>query len=331
MANMAPIGILAGLVVLIVLIVLYVALNMKFLKDYERILVWKWSGELAGVKGPGAVTVLWPFQRGGHKVDTRIKALEFEKEESCYTKDGARVDIKPVIYFQITDPEKMVTKIQEAEKALRLSSDASLRSLIGGMTIDEAISKREMIRKEVYKGLKDDSRGWGIEVKNVEITELKPDAEVYEKMKMRIAAEREAEAALRAARAEKDTVILRSQGELEESKNKAMSEKIKAKGKSEALKEMAEAERFASIKKAEGESKGIELIKGSFEGEVTTGSSSEMYLKKRWIETMARFSGSHNSKTIIVPYEMMNMEPWKFSTTVDRLSPVNEDPGYRAP
>lgn len=306
-------GAIAAIIVAVAIVIaLYIMRRVQIhhLVEYERIAVFRVTGEFKGIRGPGRVLV-WPpfFSFGGEQVrgqhgqivtkntvtspDSRFDLREVAhtlEEEHCITGDSAVVDIKPSIIYQITDPAKLVLNIANHYTALANSVTAILRSVVGGMALTEVIAGRESIASQVETRLSEQADRWGINVISVEIQDVTPDPEVADAMNARRAAEELAEKARQELVVEADA---RRQG---------------AEYDNETTIARAEAGKRAAIVKAEGE-KEAELLKAEgiaalYKTLMDLGSGADIALRYEEIQALRNLGDSSNSKLVIVPANM---------------------------
>jgi regulator of protease activity HflC (stomatin/prohibitin superfamily) len=227
--NYAVCGI--GIVVLFVLVLLLGAI--RIVQEYERLVVFR-LGRCVGQKGPGIVFLI-PIMDRGVKVDLREQVREIPHQTSI-TKDNAPIAIDFVWYYKVVDAASTVLQVGIFEAAAMYMATTTLRSVIGGIPLDDVLSQREHINELLRTKLDEVTERWGVKVTNVEIREIIPPREVQEAMNRQMTAERvrravvtestgTREAAINVAEGEKQAAILKAEGDKQANILKAEGEK----------------------------------------------------------------------------------------------------------
>ena len=322
------IAIIAALTILVAVIIVllrYWAGIVTFdLVQYERVAVFKTTGEFIGIRGPGRVRikpVLLFFSSTGEvvrdengdpvtKADVEQGKGKFDLREQaaypqggshlqhCITADSAVVTIEPAVVFQITDPAKLVLNIKNHITALRNAIKATLLAVVGTMTLTEVITGREHIASATAVRLSEQAERWGISLISVEIQDIHPAEEVEASMNERRAAEEMAE------RDRQDLVVraeARRQGAAADNEAaiaRAEMEKQTAVAQAEAYKQAAitraEGDRAAEILKAEG-------VAALYKALMELGDGADIALRYEQIQALRNLGESSNSKLVIVP------------------------------
>ncbi len=237
-----------GIVGLLVLSVL--ASAIRIVQEYERLVVFR-LGRCIGQRGPGIVFLI-PFVDRGVKADLREQVREIPHQTSI-TKDNAPISIDFLWYYKIVEASHTVLQVGNFEIASQGMATTTLRSVIGGMSLDEVLSKREDINQMLRVKLDEVTERWGVKVTNVEIREIIPPREVQEAMNRQMTAERVRRA-----------VVTESTGTREAAVNVADGERQAAILRAEGLKQsnilVAEGEREAQLLRAVGFSAALEKI-----------------------------------------------------------------------
>ena len=187
--------------ILIALIFALVVLMSVFrvLKEYERGVVFR-LGRFLKVKGPGLI-ILWPIIDKMTKVDLRLIALDVPSQD-IITRDNVSVKVNAVVYFKVLDAENAIIQVEDYYYATGQLSQTSLRSVLGGVELDELLSEREKINSELQELLDKRTDPWGIKVSNVEIKHVDLPSEMQRAMAKQAEAERERRAKIINARGE---------------------------------------------------------------------------------------------------------------------------------
>ena len=215
--NFALCGI--GIVVLFFLVLVLGAI--RIVQEYERLVVFR-LGRCVGERGPGIVW-LFPIVDRGVRVDLREQVREIPQQASI-SKDNAPISIDFVWYYKVIDAASTVLQVGSFEAAAMYMATTTLRSVIGGIPLDDVLSQREQINQMLRTKLDEVTERWGVKVTNVEIREIIPPREVQEAMNRQMTAERvrravvtestgTREAAVNVAEGEKQAAILRADGD----------------------------------------------------------------------------------------------------------------------
>ncbi len=165
--------------------------SIKFVNEYDRLVVFRF-GRVVGVRGPGP-TFIWPIFERFKKVDLRMVTMSIPMQE-IITKDNVSARTAAVCFFQVVDPYKVVTKIEDPYNATSQTAQTTLRSVMGQHELDELLSERDMINAKLQAMIDRQTEGWGIKVNAVEIK----DVEIPESMQRAMARQAEAERERRA-------------------------------------------------------------------------------------------------------------------------------------
>jgi len=180
------IGSLALIIFIVVFVFILLISAVKILKEYERGVIFRF-GRLRGVKGPGIFLII-PLVDKMVKVDLRIVTMDVPPQD-IITKDNVPVKVNAVVYFKVMEPEKSVVAIENYIVATSQIAQTTLRSIIGQVDLDDLLSRREKINKELQKIIDDQTDPWGIKISLVEIKEV----ELPETMKRSMARQAEVE------------------------------------------------------------------------------------------------------------------------------------------
>jgi len=195
--------------------------GIRIVREYQRLVIFR-VGKCIGQKGPGIVFLI-PFIDLPVRVDLREQYLEIPNQ-ICITKDNAPISIDFLIYAKVVDPVLSVIKVQTFMGAVQGLATTTLRAVVGDISLDDVLAKREEINEILAAKLDQVTAGWGVKVTRVELREIAPPKEVSDAMIKQMSAERqrratvtEAEgkkaAAITVAEGEKQAAILKAEGE----------------------------------------------------------------------------------------------------------------------
>ncbi|MCE4599933.1 MAG: slipin family protein [Desulfurococcales archaeon] len=162
-------------------------MSIKIVKEYERAVIFR-LGRLLGAKGPGLFFII-PFVDSMMKVDLRIVTADVP-EQRTITRDNVTVGVDAVVYYKVFDPVKAVTKIENYHYGVLMLSQTTLRDIIGQVELDDLLSKREEINKQLQEILDTLTDPWGIKVTAVTIKEVKLPESMLRAMAKQAEAER---------------------------------------------------------------------------------------------------------------------------------------------
>jgi regulator of protease activity HflC (stomatin/prohibitin superfamily) len=229
------------------IVLIFIANAIRIVPEYQRLVVFR-LGRCVGAKGPGIVLLIPVIDRAV-RTDLREQVREIPHQTSI-TKDNAPISIDFLWYYKVLNPTESVLQVGNFEAAAQGMATTTLRSVIGGMSLDEVLSEREHINNMLRTRLDEVTERWGVKVTNVEIREIIPPREVQDAMNRQMSAERirravvtestgTREAAINVAEGEKQANILRAEGEKQGAILRAEGEKqaqlLRAEGFSSAL------------------------------------------------------------------------------------------------
>ncbi|MEX0765533.1 MAG: SPFH domain-containing protein [bacterium] len=212
---------LTFVIALVIIGIFILTSAIKVVREYQRLIVFR-LGRSSGHRGPGLVFLI-PVVDKAVWVDLREFFLEIPSQ-TCITKDNAPINIDFLIYFKVLEPELSVIQVADFAGAARGIATTTLRAVVGDISLDDMLAKREQINQVLRAKLDEVTERWGVKVTTVEIREILPPREVQEAMTRQMSAERtrravvtEAlgtrEAAVTVAEGEKSAAILKAEGD----------------------------------------------------------------------------------------------------------------------
>lgn len=193
-----------ALLIAIAVLLLY---SIRQVNQYERGVKFMF-GRYLGTANPGWRIIL-PVIQGLRKIDMRVKAVDVPDQEAI-TKDNVSARINAVIYYKIINAEKAVMEVENLFVAVSQLAQTTMRNMIGEVTLDELLSKREQISARIQEIVDEKTDAWGVDVQSVELK----DINLPESMKRTMAKQAEAER-------EKRSTIINSEGEVIAAENLA--------------------------------------------------------------------------------------------------------------
>src|SRR5213083_3000690 len=183
---------------------------IKIVREYQRLVVFR-LGRSIGKQGPGVVFLLPVIDRAVW-VDLREFFLEIPSQ-TCITKDNAPINIDFLIYFKVFDPDLSVIQVTDFAGAARGIATTTLRAVVGDISLDDVLAKREQINQVLRTKLDEVTERWGVKVTTVEIRELTPPRDVQEAMNRQLTAERTRRASVTEAEGKRASAILVAEGD----------------------------------------------------------------------------------------------------------------------
>ena len=185
---------------IIVAVLVLLSAALKVLKEYERGVIFT-LGRFSSVKGPGLI-VLIPGIQKMTKVDLRVIVMDVPTQD-VISRDNVSVKVNAVIYFRIVDPEKAIIRVANVFEATSQLAQTTLRSVLGQHELDDMLSERDKLNKDIQLILDTHTDNWGIKVANVEIKHVDLDESMIRAIAQQAEAERARRAKIINAEAEK--------------------------------------------------------------------------------------------------------------------------------
>jgi len=214
-------------------------------------------------------------------IDLREQVVSFPPQP-VITEDNLVVSIDSVIYFQVTDPKSVTYEIANYIQAIEQLTITTLRNVVGGMDLEQALTSRENINAEL-RGVLDEATGkWGVRVNRVELKAIDPPASIKDSMEKQMRAERDKRAAILNAEGFKQAAILSAEGE----KQAAI---LKAEGDAQ-----------AAVVKADGEAKAIQRV---FDA-IHAGDPDPKLLAYQYVQALPAIAAGASNKVWVIPAEL---------------------------
>lgn len=246
----AAIFIAAVAVVLIAVLVKAV----KIVRPFQRGLVER-LGRYKTTKQPG-FNLIVPFMERIQLIDMREQVVDVPPQE-VITMDNVVVSVDAVVYYEATDPQRLVYNVADFFTAITKLAQTNLRNLIGGLQLDKALTSRDTINIQLREVLDDATDKWGVRVVRVEIQRIDPPPDIVSAMHAQMRAERDRRATVTEANGYQEAAIARAEGEKQASILAAEGHKqaavLQAEGDARAIELRAEADRLRLEKIGIGE------------------------------------------------------------------------------
>jgi regulator of protease activity HflC (stomatin/prohibitin superfamily) len=172
--------------------------------QWERGVVLRF-GRFHRMAGPGIIFV-FPVADTIRFVDTRLLTLDIPHQQ-VITRDNVPVKVDGVIFFRVEDPEKAVMSVQDYRYAISQYAQASLRDVVGSMSLDELLSERDQIQERIEEVVEEHTKAWGIHVDSIRLLDIDMPEDLKRMMSRQASAEREKRATITKAEGDKDAAL----------------------------------------------------------------------------------------------------------------------------
>jgi regulator of protease activity HflC (stomatin/prohibitin superfamily) len=289
-AAMSPVAVVSIVIAaLIVVVLVFMLRKMVNIVQQGEVGVVKRLGEYRKTHEPGLV-IIAPFIDDLQRVDMREIPVPGDRQE-VITKDNVVVTVNATIFTQIVDAKQALFSVANFSVAIDALARTALRSVIGTLSLDEALSERERINTDVQSQMEAVTDKWGIRIARIEIVEITPPPKILEALALQKQADQE-----------KRAKILQSEGNQQSAINiadgAAKAAIRAAEGEREAAILRAEGLRQAYILEAEGKAQAITSVYNAIE----SANPSPSLIAILQLETLSKFADSENAK-IVVPFE----------------------------
>ncbi|MBD3789402.1 MAG: SPFH/Band 7/PHB domain protein [Campylobacterales bacterium] len=235
-------------------------------------------GKFSRTLTPGLNIILPYIESIRQRISTRDIILDIPQQE-VITRDNAVILTNAVTFIRVTKPEDALYGVEDFKLAIQQLVMTTLRSILGEMNLDEALSNRDNIKAKLKEQIIDDVADWGVTVKSVEIQDINPSPSMQKAMEQQAAAERERRAVETMAEGKKNAMILEADGKLEAAKREAQ----------------------AQIALANASGEAINIITQNIQDKELPAM---FLLGDRYISSLEKISKSENSKFVIYPADL---------------------------
>ena len=289
MEFLAALGGLLVPIILIVLVILILAANIKVVQQSKAYVVER-LGAFHSVWGVGIHFKVPFIEKVAKVVSLKEQVVDFAPQP-VITKDNVTMQIDTVIYFQITDPKLYTYGVEHPMSAIENLTATTLRNIIGELELDQTLTSRDIINTKMRMLLDEATDPWGIKVGRVELKNIIPPREIQDAMEKQMKAERERRESILQAEGQKQSQILVAEGE------------------KQSLILRAEAAKEAAIKKAEGEAEAILKVQQATAEAIkllNEANASDAVVKIKALEAFQAAADGKATK-IIIPSEIQGL------------------------
>ena len=275
--------------VLIVVVLLLALRQMVNIVQQGQVGVVKRLGEYRATHEPGLV-IIAPFIESLQRVDMREIPVPGDRQD-VITRDNVVVTVNATIFTQVVDARQALFSVKNFDIAIDALARTALRSVIGTMTLDDALSQREQINTDVQQHMEAVTDKWGIRISRIEIVEIAPPPQILQALALQKQADQEKRATILASEGRQFSSINVADGE-------AQAAVRSAEGERQAAILRAEGNRQAAILEAEGRAQAIATVYGA----IKQAEPDPTLVAILQLDALARFADSDNAK-IVVPFE----------------------------
>jgi len=273
---------MAGLIVVVVfavLVVTTIALGVRLVPQGTKYVVQR-LGKYHQTLNPGLNIIIPYVDSVAFKVSTKDQIIDTARQE-CISLDNAVLAVNAVAFINVISPEKAVYGIENYHLAIQNLVQTTLRSIIGEMRLDDALSSRDQIKTKLKTGISDDLADWGINLRGVEIQDINPSPTMQQAMEAQAAAERQRRATVTRAEGDKEAAILEADGRLAAAQRDAKAKEVQAEASKRALQLVLESA-------------------GVGHEEIAIG----YLLGESYIKAIQKSAESSNSKVVLLPADL---------------------------
>lgn len=277
--------------------------SVKIVRPFQRGLVER-LGKYKTTRDPGLNLIL-PFIETMQLIDMREQVVDVPPQE-VITADNVVVSVDAVVYYEATDPQRLVYNVADFFKAITKLAQTNLRNLIGDLELDRALTSRDTINHQLRDVLDDATDKWGVRVVRVEIQRIDPPPDIVSAMHAQMRSERDRRATVTEARGYQEAAIARADGEREAAVLAAQGRReaavLDAQGQAEAIELRARAERLRLELVGQGEGA---AARARLEG-IKHAQADRAVLTVEYLQTLERIGDGRATK-LVIPAEFSGL------------------------
>ena len=298
---MNPIAIV--LVVIAIIGIGVLVASVKIVRPYQRGLVER-LGKYKTTRDPGLNLIL-PFIETMQLIDMREQVVDVPPQE-VITADNVVVSVDAVVYYEATDPQRLVYNVADFFTAITKLAQTNLRNLIGDLELDRALTSRDTINTQLRDVLDDATDKWGVRVVRVEIQRIDPPPDIVSAMHAQMRAERDRRATVTEAKGSQEAAIARADGEQQAAVLSAQGRKqaavLDAEGQAQAIELRANAEKLRLELVGQGEGN---AAKSRLTGIKEAGADKSV-LTVEYLQALERIGDGRATK-LVIPAEFSGL------------------------
>lgn len=290
-------------IIIIILAVVIVGLAVQVVPQASEYIVERF-GRYQKTLSPGFNLIIPFIDSVRSRVSMKETVLNVNQQE-IISRDNASVQVDGIAFFQVMDSKKATYIVNNLYLALENIIMTNIRTVMGGIVLDEMLSNREIINSKLLSVLDEATDPWGVKIVRVEIKDITPPRDLLDAMALQMKAEREKRAAILKAEGVRQSGILKAEGEKQAQILAAEAKKEKHSLEAEGYKEAQFREAEARERTAEAEAVATETVsKAIAQGDIQ---AIHYFVAQKYIDAIAQLAASDNAKTIMMPLEASNV------------------------